>query len=67
MMIRVRKSSFNHEVLFNASCHLSTRNLILVAMVVALTAIGGQITIPFPLVPSTLQTLVIMLAGADFG
>lgn len=50
-----------------SSRHLSTRNLILVAMFVALTAIGGQITIPFPLVPLTLQTLVIMLAGAILG
>ncbi len=50
-----------------SSRFLSTRNLILVAMFVALIAISGQIAIPFLVVPITLQTLVVMLAGSILG
>ncbi|WP_097028159.1 biotin transporter BioY [Clostridium peptidivorans] len=45
----------------------NTRNLILVAMFAALTAIGAFIKIPVPYVPFTLQYLFCALAGVILG
>ena len=45
----------------------STRDLILVAMFAALTAIGAFIRIPIPYVPFTLQYLFCALAGIILG
>lgn len=45
----------------------NTRNLILVAMFAALTAIGAFIRIPIPYVPFTLQYLFCALAGIILG
>lgn len=45
----------------------NTRNLILVAMFAALTAIGAFIKIPIPYVPFTLQYLFCALAGIILG
>jgi biotin transport system substrate-specific component len=45
----------------------SIRYMILAAMFAALTAVAGQIAIPLPPVPITLQTLVVMLAGSVLG
>lgn len=45
----------------------NTRNLILVAMFAALTAIGAFIKIPIPYVPFTLQYLFCALAGVILG
>lgn len=45
----------------------STRDLILVAMFAALTAIGAFIKIPIPYVPFTLQYLFCALAGVILG
>ena len=45
----------------------STRNLILVAMFAALTAIGAFIKVPIPYVPFTLQYLFCALAGLILG
>lgn len=43
------------------------RNLVLAALFAALLAVSGQIAIPIPPVPVTLQTLVVMLAGSVLG
>ncbi|GGA54858.1 biotin transporter BioY [Kroppenstedtia guangzhouensis] len=43
------------------------RNMVLAAMFAALLAVSGQIAIPVPPVPVTLQTLVVMLAGSVLG
>lgn len=45
----------------------SLRGLILAALFAALMAVAGQIAIPVPPVPVTLQTLVVMLAGSVLG
>lgn len=45
----------------------SLRGLILAALFVALMAVVGQIAIPIPPVPVTLQTLAVMLAGSVLG
>ncbi|MDR6227399.1 biotin transporter BioY [Desmospora profundinema] len=45
----------------------SIRYMILAAMFAALTAVAGQIAIPLPPVPVTLQTLMVMLAGSVLG
>ena len=45
----------------------NTRNLILVAMFAALTAIGAFIKVPIPYVPFTLQYLFCALAGLILG
>lgn len=45
----------------------NTRNLILVAMFAALTAIGAFIKVPIPYVPFTLQYLFCALAGIILG
>lgn len=45
----------------------NTRNLILVAMFAALTAIGAFIKVPIPFVPFTLQYLFCALAGMILG
>jgi len=45
----------------------NTRNLILVAMFAALTAIGAFIRVPIPFVPFTLQYLFCALAGMILG
>lgn len=47
--------------------HLNTRNLILVALFTALTAIGAFLRIPMPMVPFTLQNLFSTLAGLLLG
>jgi len=44
-----------------------TRNLIIVAMFAALTAIGAFIKVPIPYVPFTLQYLFCALAGLVLG
>jgi biotin transport system substrate-specific component len=46
---------------------LKIKNLILVALFAALTAIGAFIKIPMPIAPITLQTLVSILAGMLLG
>ena len=46
---------------------LNTRNLILVALFTALTAIGAFLRIPMPMVPFTLQNLFSTLAGLLLG
>ncbi|SMO59125.1 biotin transporter BioY [Melghirimyces algeriensis] len=43
------------------------RNMALAAVFAALLAVSGQIAIPLPPVPITLQTLVVMLAGSVLG
>ncbi|RPI80112.1 MAG: biotin transporter BioY [Desulfobacteraceae bacterium] len=43
------------------------RGMIYAAMLAALTAIGANLTIPLPLVPLTLQTFFVFLAGALLG
>ncbi|PTX53676.1 biotin transport system substrate-specific component [Melghirimyces profundicolus] len=43
------------------------RNMALTAMFAALLAVAGQIAIPIPPVPITLQTMVVMLAGSVLG
>lgn len=45
----------------------SLRGMIYAAMFGAVTAIGAYITVPLPLVPVTLQTLFLNLAGALLG
>ena len=44
-----------------------TKKLILCAMFAALIAVGGFLTIPIPIIPLTLQTLFVMLAGILLG
>lgn len=44
-----------------------TKMVILCALFAILTAIGAQIRIPFPIVPITFQTLVVMLSGLLLG
>jgi biotin transport system substrate-specific component len=46
---------------------LTLRGMIYAAMLAALTAIGANLNIPLPLVPLTLQTLFVFLAGALLG
>jgi biotin transport system substrate-specific component len=46
---------------------IMTRNLVLAALFAALLAISGQLAIPIGPVPITLQTLIVMLAGAVLG
>jgi biotin transport system substrate-specific component len=46
---------------------LKVRNLVLVALFAALTAIGAFIRIPMPVAPITLQTLFCILAGMLLG
>lgn len=48
-------------------CMKNTRNLILVAIFAALTAVGAFIKIPIPYVPFTLQYLFCALAGIILG
>lgn len=43
------------------------RNMAYAALFAALLAVSGQIAIPLPPVPITLQTLVVMLAGSVLG
>jgi len=44
-----------------------TKIIILCALFAILTAIGAQIRIPFPMVPVTLQTLMVILSGLLLG
>lgn len=44
-----------------------TRNMILVALFTALTAIGAFIKIPLPFVPITLQVIFVFMAGLILG
>ncbi|MFC4077075.1 biotin transporter BioY [Salinithrix halophila] len=46
---------------------LSVRDMMLVSLFAAMTAVAGQISIPLPMVPITLQTLIVMLAGSVLG
>ena len=46
---------------------ISTKQLVLVAFFVALTAIGARLEIPLPYVPFTLQTFFVLLAGMLLG
>lgn len=46
---------------------LQLRSMIYAAMLGALTAIGAYIIIPFPIVPITLQTLFVYIAGGLLG
>lgn len=46
---------------------MTTRDLMLSAMFVALLAIGSQLSVPVKPLPVTLQTLVVMLTGALLG
>lgn len=46
---------------------MKAKSLVLVAMFAALTAIGAFIKIPIPVVPFTLQIVVVFLAGALLG
>jgi biotin transport system substrate-specific component len=46
---------------------LSARELSLIALFAALTGVGGFIRIPFPYVPLTLQTLMVMFSGLILG
>jgi biotin transport system substrate-specific component len=46
---------------------MKVRNLILVALFAALTAVGAFIKIPMPIAPITLQTLFCMMAGMLLG
>ncbi len=48
---------------------LKTRDMVLVALFAALTAIGGWLSFPLPFspVPITLQVLFVLLAGALLG
>lgn len=46
---------------------LSTREMILCALFTALIAAGAFIRIPIPVIPFTLQTLFVMLAGTILG
>lgn len=43
------------------------KNIIMVSLFAALTAVGAFIKIPIPYVPLTLQTLMVMLAGLIIG
>lgn len=43
------------------------KNIIMVSLFAALTAVGAFIKIPIPYVPLTLQTLMVMLAGLILG
>ena len=45
----------------------TTRNLVLCALFAALIAVGTHIRIPAPLLPLTLQTLFVILAGLVLG
>jgi len=45
----------------------TTRDLVTIALFVALIAVMAQITIPLPYVPLTMQTFAIMLAGVVLG
>lgn len=45
----------------------TTRNLVLCALFAALISIGAHIRIPAPLLPLTLQTLFVVLAGLVLG
>lgn len=47
--------------------HIPTRNLVLVGMFAALTAIGAWIQIPIAPVPFTFQVLFVLLSGAILG
>ena len=46
---------------------MNTRNLVLTAFFVALTAIGAKIEVPLPYVPFTFQTFFVLLAGMLLG
>ncbi|OVE80059.1 hypothetical protein BVY01_00980 [bacterium I07] len=46
---------------------MKTRNLIGISLFCALTAAGGMIKLPGPLVPVTLQTLFVYLSGSLLG
>jgi len=46
---------------------ISTRDIALVALFSALTAVGAFIRIPLPLIPITLQTFFVALSGALLG
>lgn len=43
------------------------RNIVMISLFAALTAVGAFIKIPIPYVPFTLQTLMVMLAGLILG
>jgi biotin transport system substrate-specific component len=45
----------------------TTREIVLIALFAALTAVGAFIRIPFLLVPLTMQTLMVILAGTLLG
>ena len=45
----------------------TARHLVLVALFVALTAVGAKIEIPLPYVPLTMQTFFVLLAGMLLG
>ncbi|SFS45168.1 biotin transporter BioY [Marininema halotolerans] len=45
----------------------SVRDMILIALFTALIAIAGQIYIPLTVVPITLQTMIVLLAGSVLG
>ena len=46
---------------------MKAKSIVLVGMFAALTAIGAFIKIPLPIVPFTLQIIVVFLAGALLG
>lgn len=50
-----------------SSSSILIRNMVLAALFAALLAIGGQIAIPIGPVPITLQTMMVLLAGAILG
>lgn len=50
-----------------SSSSILVRNMVLAALFAALLAIGGQIAIPIGPVPITLQTIMVLLAGAILG
>jgi biotin transport system substrate-specific component len=53
--------------MFMSSSSILIRNMVLSALFAALLAISGQIAIPIGPVPITLQTMMVLLAGAILG
>lgn len=64
-------SDFAYKIVTNINLRevifLSTRDLTLVALFAALTAVGAFIRIPIPYVPFTLQLFFVLLAGVLLG
>jgi biotin transport system substrate-specific component len=57
----------NKEIAFDLQNQRRTRFYVLASLFAALTAAGAFVKIPFPVVPFTLQTFFVVLAGALLG